>query len=64
MGPALVREVDRSEADVADPVERPTDLSGCDLTACLNLAQAQIDAATGDAATTLPPGLRRPAHWR
>jgi len=44
------------------------DLRGADLRAALLggslfLTQPQVDAATGDAATTLPPLLVRPPHW-
>jgi uncharacterized protein YjbI with pentapeptide repeats len=38
-------------------------LDGAQLWAAEGLTQAQIDQARGDAATTLPPGLTRPAHW-
>ncbi|WP_425519715.1 pentapeptide repeat-containing protein [Streptomyces auratus] len=42
---------------------RDADLAGADLTGALFLTQAQLNAAKGDAATTLPPSLTRPAHW-
>ena len=38
-------------------------LEGADLSRAIGLTQAQIDQAFGDAATKLPEGLCRPAHW-
>jgi hypothetical protein len=38
-------------------------LQGSDLTGALELTQAQLDAAHGDAATRLPDGLQRPDSW-
>jgi hypothetical protein len=38
-------------------------LDGANLSLVEGLTQAQIDAAYGDAATTLPEGLIRPVHW-
>lgn len=35
-----------------------------DLTDCLFLTQSQIGSTQGDAATRIPPALRRPVHWR
>ena len=56
------------EASAADAAFRDADLSwaslaGADLSRARDLTQAQIDAAFGDAATRLPSGLTRPAHW-
>jgi uncharacterized protein YjbI with pentapeptide repeats len=42
---------------------RDADLSGADLTESIFLTQSQLNAATGDATTKLPPMLNRPAHW-
>ncbi|MCP9955140.1 pentapeptide repeat-containing protein [Actinomadura madurae] len=42
---------------------RDADLRGADLTGAVFLTQPQLDSARGDAATGLPPALRRPAHW-
>lgn len=39
-------------------------LIGVDLSTTENLSQAQLDSARGDTETALPPGRRRPAHWR
>ena len=53
-----------SGADVTGADLRAADVSGADLRHTLFLSQAQIDAMNGDGATQLPPGARRPAHWR
>jgi hypothetical protein len=42
---------------------RDADLSGADLSQTLFLTRPQVDAARGDARTTLPHSLRRPSHW-
>lgn len=42
---------------------RGADVRGTRLDGSLFLTQPQIDAAKGDAATTLTPGLERPRHW-
>ncbi|WP_051829549.1 MULTISPECIES: pentapeptide repeat-containing protein [Streptomyces] len=65
---ALLVAADLSGADLrlADLIGadlRDTNLAGADLTTALFLTQAQLDAARGDAATRLPEGLKRPAHW-
>jgi uncharacterized protein YjbI with pentapeptide repeats len=54
---------DLREADLLGADMRDADLRGADLTGALFLTQAQLDAAKGDTATRLSPGLRRPAHW-
>jgi uncharacterized protein YjbI with pentapeptide repeats len=50
-------------ADLIGADLRGADLSGADLTGCIFLTQPQVNAARGDAATRLPDGLTRPAHW-
>ncbi|MFI2612974.1 pentapeptide repeat-containing protein [Kitasatospora sp. NPDC018619] len=65
---ALLVAADLSGADLrlADLVGadlRDADLAGADLSTALFLTQAQLNAARGDAATRLPDGLVRPAHW-
>ena len=50
-------------ADLTGADLRAADLSGADLAGALFVGQAQLDAAQGDAATTLPADLHRPAHW-
>jgi uncharacterized protein YjbI with pentapeptide repeats len=42
---------------------RGADLRGANLAEALFLTQAQLDAASGDARTTIPAALARPAHW-
>jgi uncharacterized protein YjbI with pentapeptide repeats len=42
---------------------RDADLRGADLTGALFLTQPQLTAARGNAATRIPPALRRPEHW-
>ncbi len=51
-------------ADVIGADVRGADIRGAQLGECLYLVQAQLDAATGDATTTLPASLTRPAHWK
>ena len=51
-------------ADFTGADLRGADLSGADLAASIFLTQSQVDAASGDAATRLPPSLTRPPHWR
>ncbi|GAA2793704.1 pentapeptide repeat-containing protein [Saccharopolyspora taberi] len=60
---ADLRGADLRSADVIGADFRDADLRGADLTDCLFLTQAQLNAARGDAATTVPPALARPAHW-
>lgn len=54
---------DLRDADIIGADLRDTDLSGADLTGAFFLTQPQLNAARGDAATRLPEGLTRPAHW-
>ncbi|MEV7418755.1 pentapeptide repeat-containing protein [Streptomyces sp. NPDC089919] len=54
---------DLREADLIGADLRDADLRGADLTGALFLTQAQLNAARGDAATRIPPGLDRPGHW-
>ena len=60
---ADLRGADLRVADLLGADLRDADLSGADLTGSIFLVQSQVDAARGDAATRLPPLLRRPAHW-
>ncbi|MET8893811.1 pentapeptide repeat-containing protein [Streptomyces albogriseolus] len=60
---ADLTKADLRGADLIGADLRGADLSGADLTGTLFLTQAQLDAARGDASTTLPPSLGRPAHW-
>jgi len=50
-------------ADLIGADFRDADLRGADLTGSIFLTQAQVNAARGDAGTSLPPALSRPAHW-
>lgn len=54
---------DLRTADLIGADLRDARLAGADLTGALFLTQSQLNAARGDAATTLPPSLTRPAHW-
>ncbi|MDT0278246.1 pentapeptide repeat-containing protein [Blastococcus goldschmidtiae] len=60
---ADLRGVDLGAADLLGADLRAADVRGTDLSACLFLTRPQLEAARGDAATTLPPGFRQPAHW-
>lgn len=55
---------DLRHADLLGADLRAADLSGAGLDGALFLTQPQVQAARGDAATTLPPFLERPRHWR
>jgi hypothetical protein len=50
-------------ADLLGADLRDADLRGADLTGALFVTSAQLHAARGDAATRLPAGQSRPAHW-
>ena len=54
---------DLTDADVLGADLRDADVRGAQLAHALFLTQPQANAALGDAATTLPPGLSRPGHW-
>jgi hypothetical protein len=60
---ADLRDADLRLADLIGADFRDADLRGADLTGSLFLTQSQVNAARGDAATKLPPGLTRPSHW-
>jgi uncharacterized protein YjbI with pentapeptide repeats len=60
---ADLKNADLRTADLIGADLRDADLRGADLTGCIFLTQAQLNAARGDAATRLPTGLDRPAHW-
>ncbi|WP_433365484.1 pentapeptide repeat-containing protein [Streptosporangium sp. CA-115845] len=60
---ADLRNADLRTADLIGVDLRDADLRGADLTGSIFLTQAQVNAARGDAATTLPAALIRPAHW-
>ncbi len=54
---------DLAGADLTGADFRGASLRGADLSGSIFLVQSQLDAATGDAGTRLPPSLTRPAHW-
>jgi hypothetical protein len=60
---ADLRGADLRAADLIGADLRGADLGDTDLTGSIFLTQAQLDAATGDPDTKLPPPLTRPAHW-
>jgi hypothetical protein len=55
--------VDLAVADLTGADLRGADLRGADLSGSLFVAQSQVDAATGNAATRLPSMLTAPSHW-
>ena len=54
---------DLDRADLLGADLRGAVLRGARLAGALFLTQAQVNAALGDARTTLPPELHRPGHW-
>ncbi|GIP52848.1 pentapeptide repeat-containing protein [Paenibacillus vini] len=60
---ADLRGADLRAADLIGADFRDADIRGADLTGSLFVTQVQLNAAKGDAATKLPPGLGRPGHW-
>ncbi|GAA3409702.1 pentapeptide repeat-containing protein [Paenibacillus hodogayensis] len=60
---ADLRNADLRTADLIGADLRDANLCGADLTDSMFLAQAQINAAKGDATTKLPRSLTRPSHW-
>jgi hypothetical protein len=53
-----------TRCDVLGVDLRDADVSGADLAGAIYLTQMQVNSARGDAATVLPAGFERPAHWR
>ncbi|OLF17443.1 pentapeptide repeat-containing protein [Actinophytocola xanthii] len=62
IGADLTR-ADLSGADLLGADLRGANLAGTTLSTALFLTQMQVNSATGDTATHLPPRLRRPPHW-
>jgi uncharacterized protein YjbI with pentapeptide repeats len=60
---ADLRGADLRQADLIGADLRDADLRAADLTGSLFLTHGQVNAARGDALTTLPAALARPAHW-
>jgi Pentapeptide repeats (8 copies) len=61
---ADLRRARLDRADLTGADLRGARLDATDLAGTMFVTQAQLDAATGDASTSLPPGRARPAHWR
>jgi uncharacterized protein YjbI with pentapeptide repeats len=60
---ADLRHADLTAADLIGADLRDTDLRGAHLARSIFLTQVQLNAARGDAGTTLPPRLIRPPYW-
>ena len=60
---ADLRGADLREADLIGADLRDADLREADLTGSLFLTQMQVNAARGDARTSIPVALARPTHW-
>jgi uncharacterized protein YjbI with pentapeptide repeats len=60
---ADLRQADLMAADLIGADLRDSDLRGAHLARSIFLTQMQVNAARGDAGTTLPSSLIRPPHW-
>lgn len=60
---ADLRRADLRGADLIGADLRDANVGAADLAGSLFLTQPQLNSARGDADTTLPPRLARPAHW-
>jgi uncharacterized protein YjbI with pentapeptide repeats len=60
---ADLRGADLGVADLTGADLRDADVRGTDLAGVIFLAQGQVNAARGDAATGLPAAVARPTHW-
>ena len=60
---ADLRGADLARADLLGADLRGADLRGTRLADAWFLTQAQLNATSGDGATTLPEALNRPGHW-
>ncbi|WP_083362261.1 pentapeptide repeat-containing protein [Microterricola viridarii] len=60
---ADLRGADLRDADLIGADLRDAQLADADLSTALFLAQTQLNAAIGNAATRIPAWLERPAHW-
>ncbi len=60
---ADLRDVDLHLTDLLGADLRAADVRGAQLADALFLTRPQLQAAKGDARTTLPAGLDRPRHW-
>lgn len=60
---ADLRGVELERTDLLGADLRGADIRGARLAAAVYLTQGQVNAATGDARTTLPPRVEHPTHW-
>jgi uncharacterized protein YjbI with pentapeptide repeats len=60
---ADLRNADLRKADLLGADLRAADLRAANLGESIFVIQPQLDAAQGDAATTIPSSLTRPEHW-
>lgn len=60
---ADLRGADLAGVDLLGADLRDARVDGADLSTAVFLTQAQVNAAHGDGATMLPPGIVRPTHW-
>jgi uncharacterized protein YjbI with pentapeptide repeats len=60
---ADLRDTDMRRADLIGADFRDANLRGADLSESIFLTQAQVNSASGDSKTKLPPNLCMPAHW-
>jgi uncharacterized protein YjbI with pentapeptide repeats len=60
---ANLKEANLWETDTSDASFSSASLVSADLSTAINLTQAQINLAYGDATTKLPAGLKRPHSW-
>lgn len=60
---ADLREADLRLADLTGADLRGARLGGANLASSLFVTQSQLDSASGDHATAVPPGRLVPAHW-
>jgi hypothetical protein len=60
---ADLRGADLGAANLLGADLRAADIRGADLGTSLFLTRPQLEAARGDAGTTVPPWATRPAHW-
>ena len=60
---ADLRDVDLGRADLLGADLRDADVRGSALVDTLFLSQSQVNASLGNARTTVPERLARPAHW-
>ncbi|WP_308009892.1 pentapeptide repeat-containing protein [Curtobacterium oceanosedimentum] len=60
---ADLRRVDLTDTDLLGVDLRDALVHGADLSAALFLTQSQVNAMSGDGATSLPRWIERPRHW-